>query len=148
MRSGKILDKQRATRVDQHRPILVCLLLGIGFLYDDGSAQAVAAIRTFAFDDFDGDLAPDIASLKPVSSDSSGVSCIVPLKLSSGKGRSISPVAHGGDLRIVPRDVNGDRIPDLTISSAWTEGPNAVLVGMETPSVLLKPNLSSEVHHV
>lgn len=85
-------------------------------------------IDPFAIDDFDGDLAPDIASVHPVSSNFSGTNHIVQLEFGSGKRRSICLTAHWGDVRIVARDVNSDRIPDLIIASAWTEEPYAALI--------------------
>ena len=87
-----------------------------------------APIDPFAIDAFDGDLARDIASLQPVSSNFSGTNYIVQLQFGFGKRRSICLTAHWGDVRIVARDVNGDRIPDLILSSAWTEETYAVLV--------------------
>jgi hypothetical protein len=89
-----------------------------------------AAIRAFAIDDFDGDRAPDTASVQPVSSTSSGTNYMVQLQFGSGERRSISLslAARSPDVRIVARDVNGDRIPDLIITSGWTEDPYAVLI--------------------
>ena len=93
-----------------------------------GGHTRPAPIGPFAIGDFDGDLAPDIASVQPVSSNFSGTNYIVQLQFGSRKRRSIGLTAHSGDVRIVARDVNGDRIPDLIITSAWTEEPYAVLI--------------------
>jgi len=120
--------------------LFVCLLALLGLLIGGGNTQAndskvfaggrgfLGANDTFAIDDFDGDLAPDIASVQPVSSDSSGSNYLVQLQFGSGERRSIWLASHRRGVRIVARDVNGDRIPDLIIRSAWGEEPYAVLI--------------------
>ena len=134
-------ESRIAKRTGQvHVGLFVCVLALLGLLLGGGNTHAddsrvfagghgfLAANDTFAIDDFDGDLAPDIASVRPVSSGSSGSNYLVQLQFRSGKRRSICLAAHGRDVRIVARDVNGDRIPDLIISSAWSEEPYAVLI--------------------
>ena len=123
-----------------HGEVFVCLLALLGLLIRGGNTRAndsqvfaaghglPAAMDTFAIDDFDEGFAPDIASVQPVSSNSSGTNYIVQLQFGSGERRSICLAAHWRDVRIVARDVNGDRIPDLIISSAWSEGPHAALI--------------------
>ena len=123
-----------------HAPPFVCLLALLGLLIGGATTRSnnssvfvvgyalPAAIESFAIDDFDGDLAPDIASVQPISNNSSGTNFIVQLHFGSGKRRSICLTAPWGDARVVARDVNGDRIPDLIISSEWTEQPYAVLI--------------------
>lgn len=120
--------------------MFVCLLALLGVLIGGGTTRSnnsnvfvaryglPAAIAPFAIDDFDGDPAPDIASVQPVSSNSAGTNYIIQLQFGSGERRSICLTAPRGDVQIVARDVNGDRIPDLIISSAWTEEPYAVLI--------------------
>lgn len=141
MISRKCLKTRIAERTGQvHAPLLVCLLTLLGILIGGGTTRSnnssvfvagyglPAAIDPFAIDDFDGDLAPDVARVQPVSSNSSGTNCIIQLQFGSGKKQSIRLAAPWGDVRIVARDVNGDRISDLVISSAWTEEPYAVLI--------------------
>lgn len=141
MISSKSRESRIAERTGQvHAPLFVCLLVLLGLLRGGGTARSndsnafVAghglppAMDPFAIDDFDGDLAPDIASVQPISSNSSGTSYLIQLQFGSGKRLSISLTAPWGDVRIVARDVNGDRIPDLIISSARTEEPYAVLI--------------------
>ena len=122
-----------------HVALFVCLLALLGPLIGGANTRAndsqgfaaghglLAANDRFAIDDFDGDLAPDIAIVQPVSSNSSGTNYIVQLQFGSGQRRSICLAAHWRDVRIVARDVNGDRIPNLILSSAWSEEPYAVL---------------------
>lgn len=140
-----IARKSRETRIAErtgqvHAGLFVCLLALLGLLVAGANTRAndsrvfagghklLAANDAFAINDFDGDLAPDIASVQPVSSDSSGSNYIVQLHFGSGERRSIWLAAQGRDVRIVARDVNGDRVPDLIISSAWSEEPYAVLI--------------------
>jgi hypothetical protein len=139
--SRKSQESRIAERTGQvHVGLFVCLLALLSLLIGGANTRAndsqvfagghglPAAMDTFAIDDFDGDLAPDIASIHSVSSNSSGTNYIVQIQFGSGKRRSICLAAPGRDVRIVARDVNGDRIPDLIISSAWTEEPYAVLI--------------------
>jgi hypothetical protein len=139
--SSKSRESRIAERTGQvHAPLFVCLLVLLGLLLGGGTARSnnsnvfvaghalPAAMDPFAIDDFDGDLAPDIASVQPISSNSSGTSYLIQLQFGSGKRLSIRLTAPWGDVRIVARDVNGDRIPDLIISSGLTEEPYAVLI--------------------
>lgn len=113
----------------------VCLLVLVGSFFGSIPAQAsnvslpVSGPRLpFAIDDFDGDHQPDLASVQPVSNNSSGTIYRVQFQLSAVGQQSIHLVGPSGGLRIVSRDVNGDDIPDLIVSSAWREEPLAVLV--------------------
>ena len=139
--SRKSLKTRIAERTEQvHAPRFVCLLVLLGVLIGSGTTRShnsnvfvagyglPVAIDPFAIDDFDGDLAPDIASVEPVSDNSEGTTYIIQLQFGSGKRRSICLTAPWRDVRIVARDVSGDRMPDLIISSAWTEEPYAVLI--------------------
>lgn len=165
MISRKPLENGVAERTGQVRAAqFVCLLALLSLLIGAGAACSKdskvfvarhglpAGTDTFAIGDFDGDLAPDIASVQRVSSDSSGanVNYIVQLQFGSGERRSIRLAARWDDLRIVARDVNGDRIPDLIISSRWTEEMYAVLINDGTgafspfdPSSVLAPSRKS-----
>ena len=141
MISSKGRKSRIAERTGQvHAPLFVGLLALLGVLIGGGTTRSnnsnvfvaghglPAAMDPFAIDDFDGDLAPDIASAQPISSNSSGTNYIIQLQFGSGKRLSICLTAPWGDVRIVARDVNADRIPDLIISSAWTEEHYAVLI--------------------
>lgn len=141
MISRKSQESRIAERTGQvHLALLVCLLALLGPLIGGANARAndsqvfaaghglLTANDTFVIGDFDGDLAPDIASVQAVSSNSSGTNYMVQLRFGSGERRSICLAAHWRDVRIVAHDVNGDRIPDLIISSAWSEETYAVLI--------------------
>src|SRR6202045_3159035 len=114
---------------------LVCLLVLFGSFFGSIPAQAgnlslpVSGPRSpFAIDDFDGDHRPDLASVQQVSNNSSGTIYRVQLHLSAVGQQFIHLVGPSGGLRIASRDVNGDDIPDLIVSSAWREETLAVLV--------------------
>jgi len=113
----------------------ICLLVLVGSLFGGIPARAsnvrlpVSGSRLpFAIDDFDGDLRPDLASVQPVSKNSSGTIYRVQFQLSATGQRSIHLVGPSGGLRIATRDVNGDDFPDVILGSAWREGPVAVLI--------------------
>jgi hypothetical protein len=68
----------------------------------------------FAIADFDGDLQPDMASIR------AGVSTTeysVDLKFSSGPRPAIGIRGPAGGLQITPQDVNGDKFADLVVTS-------------------------------
>src|SRR5467141_867916 len=113
----------------------LCLLVLVGSFFGSIPAQAsnVSALVSgsrlpFAIDDFDGDHRPDLASVQPVSKNSSGTIYRVQFQLSATGQQSIHLVGPSGGLRIATRDVNGDDIPDVIVSSAWREETVAVLV--------------------
>ena len=113
----------------------VCLLVLVGSFFAGLPAQASnvglpasGSGLPFAIDDFDGDLRPDLASVQPVSNNSSGTIYRVQFQLSAAGQQSIHLVGPSGGLRIATRDVNGDDFPDVIVSSAWREEPLAVLV--------------------
>jgi hypothetical protein len=113
----------------------VCLLVLVGSFFGSIPAQAsnvslpVSGPRLpFAIDDFDGDHRPDLASVQQVSNNSSDTIYRVQFQLSAVGQQSIHLVGPSGGLRIATRDVNGDDIPDLIVSSAWREETLAVLV--------------------
>jgi hypothetical protein len=113
----------------------LCLLVLVGSFFGSIPAQAgnlslpVSGPRSpFAIDDFDGDHRPDLASVQQVSNNSSGTIYRVQLHLSAVGQQFIHLVGPSGGLRIASRDVNGDDIPDLIVSSAWREETLAVLV--------------------
>jgi hypothetical protein len=82
----------------------------------------------FVIADFDGDQNPDLASVQSESDSSSLASYEVRLQLSAAGQQSVRLVGPSGGLRIASRDMNGDHIPDLIVSSAWREETLAVLV--------------------
>ena len=113
----------------------VCLLVLVGSFFGSIPAQAsnqslpVSGPRLpFAIDDFDGDHRPDLASVQQVSNNSSGTIYRIQFQLSTVGQQFIHLVGPSGGLQITTRDVNGDDIPDVIVSSAWRGETLAVLV--------------------
>jgi hypothetical protein len=113
----------------------LCLLVLVGSFFGSIPAQAsnVSALVSgsrlpFAIDDFDGDHRPDLASVQPISNSSSGTIYRIQFQLSTVGQQFIHLVGPSGGLQITTRDVNGDEIPDVIVSSAWKEETVAVLV--------------------
>ena len=165
MISHKSPESGIAERTAQvHAPLFVCLLAILGPLIAGGTTRShnsnvfvarhgfPAAIEPFAIGDFDGDRVPDVATVQLLSSNSSGTNYIIQLQFGSGKRRSVYLTTPWGDVRIVARDVNDDRIADLIVSSAWTEEPYAVLINdgngafstVDPPSVQTLPRKSKQ----
>lgn len=82
----------------------------------------------FAIADFDGDLKPDLATIHVGGGNARSTQYSIRFELSSGAAQSISLIAPSGGLQIVPQDVNGDKIPDLIVSTQWLNRPVAVLL--------------------
>jgi len=124
---------RRRNRV--HPSLRICFLVFFGSCFGSTAAQAVnlgapfsRAGLPFTIADFDGDQSPDLASVQSESDSSAVASYEVRFQLSTAGQQSIRLVGPLGGLRIVTRDVNGDDIPDLIVSSAWREEPLAILV--------------------
>jgi hypothetical protein len=83
---------------------------------------------SFAIGDFDGDSRPDLATIQPVLAGPSAGIYTVRLEFSAGGPLSFDMVGPLGGVRIAARDVNGDAVPDLVLSSASREEPVAILL--------------------
>ncbi len=80
--------------------------------------MAVAQGAThFAIADFDGDLQPDMASIRAIRAGASTTEYSVDLKFSSGPRPAIGIRGPAGGLQITPQDVNGDKFADLVVTS-------------------------------
>ena len=113
------------------------LLLLLGFV--GGSATAGAEVQkpavssagpglSFAIADFDGDLHPDLASVRAGQSDFSQTDYWIQLRLTAAGRQSIQVVAAIGGLQIAARDVNGDHAVDLVVISVQLKRPVAILL--------------------
>lgn len=88
-------------------------------LWDQGGAIA----------DLDGDGRPDLATVIAQGWGPNGFQYRIELELTSGIGSSFLTVSAEKDgLRIVPRDVDGDRDLDLVITSDWSLAPVGVWI--------------------
>jgi hypothetical protein len=92
------------------------------------AAPSVEITTHFAIADFDGDSKPDLATVQVGQITASQARYWIDFELSAGSRQSIGIVGPVGGLEIAPRDVNGDRVPDLVITTALLKQPVAVLL--------------------
>ena len=115
---------------------LFCALVFIGFavaaapqaLAQSQPVLSVSLDAPFAFSDFDGDLRPDLAVVQAGRSDPSLTDYWVQFHLTAVGLHSIRVVAPTGGLQIAARDVNGDHVPDLVLTTSWRKLPVAILL--------------------
>jgi len=127
---------QLVRRIDRlHHSPRICFLVLFGSFFGSTAAYANNLVvpfsragLPFAIADLDGDQSPDLASAQSESDSSPLASYKVRLQLSAAGQQSIRLVGPSGGLRIATRDLNGDDIPDLIVSSAWRGETFAVLV--------------------
>jgi hypothetical protein len=91
-------------------------------------AHGAAAATHFAIADFDGDDRPDLATVETGLVGASHARYWIGFRMSAGARQTIGVNAPVGGLEIASRDVNGDNIVDLVVSTAWLKSPIAVLV--------------------
>lgn len=82
----------------------------------------------FAVADFDGDHLPDLVGVQDGQSGVSRTNYWIQLQLSASGPQTISIVAPVGGLQITARDVNGDQIPDLILTTTWLRQPVAIFI--------------------
>jgi hypothetical protein len=92
------------------------------------SSISVGPGLQYAVADFDGDHRPDTVGVEPGASDVSRTKYWIQFQLSTAGRRSISIVAPIGGLQITARDVNGDQIPDLVLTTTWLRQPVAIFI--------------------
>jgi hypothetical protein len=110
--------------------------LGLLFLFaaywpHSAAASTVASVSIsrglpFAVADFDGDHQPDLASVQTGAAGSSDY--LVAFRLSELGRRYLRITGPKGGLIVEARDVNGDRVPDLVVASAWLDKPVAIFL--------------------
>jgi hypothetical protein len=113
----------------------LCLLLFAGFIGTAAAADTPVAPAaspgpglSFSVADFDGDSRPDLASVQAGKSDSLRTDYWIQLQLSASGRQTFRIVAPFGGLQIASRDVNGDKAPDLVLTTAWLGQPVAILL--------------------
>ena len=81
-----------------------------------------------AIADFDGDQRPDLATVSVEQSNLHGTDYSIRFRFSAAPGSSIALTASAGGLDLSPRDVNGDSMLDLVVSTTLDSKVVAVLV--------------------
>jgi hypothetical protein len=118
---------------------LVCFLtleMGLGLqvyrgdpsFFGEGGRHAARAGMCFAIADFDGDRQPDLATIEVASQRWIKSNYSIHLQLSRGAESAFGVSAPSGGVRISARDVNGDDILDLIVTSLSDEHVVAVLL--------------------
>jgi hypothetical protein len=88
-------------------------------------ASSAVATSPFAIADFDGDSQPDLATVQAGGSETR---YWIRFQLSTGSRAAVGISGPAGGLEIASRDVNGDKILDLVVTTAWLRQPVAVLL--------------------
>ncbi len=114
--------------------LLFCAIFCFGTRGTGLSTQRVGVFQHnpasihFAIADFDGDNRPDLATVETGLIGASHARYWIGFRMSAGERKTIGVNAPVGGLEIASRDVNGDNIVDLVVSTAWLKSPVAVLV--------------------
>ena len=82
----------------------------------------------FAIADFDGDWKPDLALVEATNLRRQQSDYVIRFQFSAGPELSVVVSAPTGGLRVAARDVNGDDLPDLVLSSVLDERVVAILL--------------------
>ena len=97
------------------------------FPTDNARFSTLSGIH-FAIADFDGDWEPDLALIEATHLRRLQSDYAIHFQFSAGKRLSVFLSAPSGGIRVAARDVNGDDLPDLVVSSALDERVVAVLL--------------------
>lgn len=112
---------------------LICCGVEVCFLPEyplvGGSARVSAVSGVpFAVADFDGDWKPDLAIVETASLHQTDANYSIHLQFSTAANISFLVSAPDGGIRVAARDINGDNLPDLIVSSVSDERIVAILV--------------------
>jgi hypothetical protein len=119
---------------------LLCGFLGLLFFASLPCVSAGAAgvssshfvwsgsYQSFSVADFDEDFSPDLASVQAGKSNGRNTDYWVELQLSAAGRQTFQVVAPLGSVQIASRDVNGDNLPDLVLTSTWIKQPVAIFL--------------------
>jgi hypothetical protein len=88
-------------------------------------ASSQVSTPHFTIADFDGDSQPDLATVQTGESETR---YWIRFQLSTGSRTAVGLSGPAGGLEIASRDVNGDEILDLVVTTAWLKQPVAVLL--------------------
>jgi hypothetical protein len=103
-------------------------LLAVPAVWAQSSTPGTRASVPLAVSDFDGDHRPDVARVETGRSDLAQTDYWVELQLTMAGTQAIRVVGPTGGLQVAVRDVNGDQIPDLVLTTAWRDQPVAILL--------------------
>ena len=92
------------------------------------STASVGPGLQFAVADFDGDHRPDLVGVQTGQGNVVRTKYWIQLQLSAAGQQTISLTGPSGGLQIAARDVNGDRIPDLILTTTWLGQPVAIFI--------------------
>ena len=81
-----------------------------------------------AIEDWDGDRSPDLATVQETPSMMRRPEYAIRVRFRQGADAAIGIEGPAGGVRLSPRDVNGDRVPDLVVTSVLGTGVVAVLL--------------------
>jgi hypothetical protein len=110
--------------------VLLCAMAGAAAGADvpKSSTTSIGPGLQFAVADFDGDHRPDLVGVQAGQGDVARTKYWIQLQLSAAGQQTISLVAPSGGLQIAARDVNGDQIPDLILTTTWLRQPVAIFI--------------------
>ncbi len=92
------------------------------------SPTSVGPGLQIAIADFDGDHRPDLVGVQTGQGNVARTKYWIRLQLSAAGQQTISLVGPSGGLQIAARDVNGDQIPDLILTTTWLGQPVAIFI--------------------
>jgi hypothetical protein len=84
--------------------------------------------QSFSIADFDEDSRPDLAGVQRGKTNGRGADYLVQVQLSAAGRQTFQIVAPMGSVQIASRDVNGDNVLDLVLTSTWAKQPVAILL--------------------
>jgi len=89
---------------------------------------SLGAESSFVIADFDSDKRLDLANVEGGQLGSKSTTYSIQLHLTASRRQTIKLVAPSGGLAIQARDVNGDNVADLVLTTAWSKQPVAVFL--------------------
>jgi len=133
---SRIQESFDVTKGPLRAALVLCFVLGTaGWVNAASTSTKRSAVSSagfnsnFAIADFDGDRKPDLATVEVQKGDSSSTSQYsIRLQLTAGAVQVFGVIAPAGGLQIVARDVNGDDVLDVLVSTAWQHKQVAVLL--------------------
>jgi hypothetical protein len=135
--SGLHSAVKRVTRIALVSELLLVLLLTLALVpraaagAPDSSAARASSTHVappLTIGDFDGDQRPDLITADIGQHTASRTVYKIAIELSSGARSTLSLAAPEGGLQLTSRDVNGDDLLDVVVTTAWTSRPVAVLL--------------------